>query len=46
MQTNFHDIKFVNLIYIYILCNRSISDIEHSPNYIAFGSAQTQKVNK
>ena len=34
-------------IYIYLLLfhNSSISDIEHSPNYIAIGSPQTHKLN-
>ena len=33
-------------IYIYLLSlyNSSITDIEHSPNYIAFGLPQTHKV--
>ena len=43
LQTNFHGIKYINLIYIYLslLHNSSISDIEHSSNYIALGSPQT-----
>ena len=31
-------------IYLSLLYNSSITDIEHSPNYIAFGSPQTHKV--
>ena len=41
---NFQGIKYINLKYTYLLlllCNSSISDIEHSPNYIALGSPQT-----
>ena len=47
-QTNFHGIKYINLIYIYLLLlyNSSITDIEHSANYIALGSLQTHKVNQ
>ena len=45
-------IKYIlNIIYIYLLLllllllyNSSITDIEHSPNHIAFGSPQTHKV--
>ena len=35
-QTNFHSIKYINLIYIQLLLryNSSISDNEHSPNYV------------
>ena len=45
LQTNFHGIKYINLIFIYLLLsyNNSISDIEHTPNYIALGSPQTTK---
>ena len=41
------DIEYIKLIYIYLLLlhNSSISDIEHSPNYIALGLPQTYKVN-
>ena len=44
---DFHGIKYINLIYIYLLLlqNSYILDIEHSPNYIALGSSQTHKVN-
>ena len=40
-------IKYMNLIYIYLLLlyNSSILDIEHSPNYIALGLPQTHKMN-
>ena len=31
-------------IYLLLLYNSSILDIEHSPYYIAFGSTRTQKV--
>ena len=31
--------------YFLLLYNSSISDIEHSPNYIALSSPQTHKVN-
>ena len=46
-QINFHGIEYINLIFIYLssLYNSSISDIEHSPNYIALGLPQTHKVN-
>ena len=45
LQTKFHDIKYINLIYIYLLSlyNSSILDIEHSPYHIALGSPQTHK---
>ena len=46
-QCKFHDIKYIYLIYIYLLLllyNRSILDIEHSPYYIALGPPQTHKV--
>ena len=48
MQPNFHGIKYINLIYIYLLSlyYTSASDIDHSPNYIALGSSQTHKVNQ
>ena len=38
-QTKFHGIRHINLIYIYLLLlyNSSILDIEHSPYYIALG---------
>ena len=49
LQTNFHGTKYINLIYIYLLLlllyNSSISDIEHSENYIILGLPQTHKVN-
>ena len=41
------DIKYINLIYIYLLLllyNRPILDMEHTPYYIALGSPQTHKV--
>ena len=40
LQTNFHGIKYINLMYIYLsfLYISSITDIEHSPNYIALDS--------
>ena len=36
----FHGIKYIDVIYIYLLSlyNSSILDIEHSPYYIALGS--------
>ena len=39
-------IKYIYLIYIYLLLlyNSSILDIEHSPYYIALGSTHTYKV--
>ena len=42
----FHGIKYINLLYIYLLLlyNGSILDIEHSPYYIALGSPQTHKM--
>ena len=46
-QSKFHSIKYINLIFIYLLLllyNRSILDIEHSPYYIALGSTQTHIV--
>ena len=44
-KTKFHEIKYINLIYIYILLyDSSILDIEHSPYYIALDSTQTHKV--
>ena len=38
--------KYIYLIYIYLLLlyNSSILDIEHSPYYVALGSTQTHKV--
>ena len=44
--SKFHGIKYIYLIYIYLSLsyNSSISDSEHSPNYIALGSLQTHKV--
>ena len=38
--TKFHGIKYINLIYIYLLLlyDSSILDIKHSPNYITLGS--------
>ena len=46
LQTNFHGIRYINLIYIYLLLlyNSSILDIEHSPYHIALGSTVTHKV--
>ena len=43
---SFYGIKYINLIYIYLLLlyNSSILDIEHSPYHIALGSIQTQKL--
>ena len=41
LQTNFHDIKYINLIYIYslsLLYNSSNLDTVHTLNYIALGS--------
>ena len=38
----FHQLYIYIYIYIY---NSTISDIEHSPNYIALGSPQTHKVD-
>ena len=40
------DIYIYELIYIYLLLlyNNFITDIEHSPNYIAFGLPQTHEV--
>ena len=45
-QTKFHDIKYINLIYRYLLLfyNSSIVDFDHSPYYIALGSTQTPEV--
>ena len=47
-QTSFHAIIYIyiyKIIYIYLLLyNSSITDIELSPNYIAFGLPQTHKV--
>ena len=41
----FHRIKYINLMNIYLLLyNSSTLDIEHSPYYIALGSTQTHKV--
>ena len=39
-------IKYISLIYIYLLLlyNSSILDIEHSPYYIALGLPQIHKV--
>ena len=47
-QTNFHSIKYINLIYMYLLLlyNSSISDIEGYPSYIALGLPQTPQVNE
>ena len=41
-----HGIKYINLLYIYLLLlyNSSILDIEHSPYYIALSLPQTHKV--
>ena len=46
MEFKFHGIRFINQLYIYLLLlyNSSILDIEHSPYYIALGSPQTHKV--
>ena len=43
---NAMECKYINLICIYLLLlyNSSILDIEHSPYYIALGSPQTHKV--
>ena len=45
-QNKFHDIKYINLLYIYLLLlyNSSVQDIEHSPYYIILGSLQTHKM--
>ena len=44
-RTSFHAIEYIyKLIYIYLLYNTIITDIEHSPNYIEFGLPQTHKV--
>ena len=44
-QANFHGIRYINLMYIYLLLyNSSILDIEHFPYYIALGLPQTHKV--
>ena len=42
LQNNNHHV--VNKIYLLLLYNSSILDIEHSPYYIALGSPQTYKV--
>ena len=36
--------EYINLIYIHLLYNSSILDIEQSPYYIAIGSPETNKV--
>ena len=44
---NFHAFKYVDkLIYIYLLLlyDSSITDIHHSPNYMAFSLPQTHEV--
>ena len=45
-QSLFYGIKYIYLIYIYLLlwCSSSILDSERSPDYIALGSPQTHKV--
>ena len=46
-QTSFHAIKYIQkLVYIYLLSFyiSSLTDIEHSPDYIAFGLPQTHEV--
>ena len=35
---------FIKLIYIYLSYNSAITDIEHSPNYTAFGLPQTHQL--
>ena len=47
-QSKFHELKIYMLkniyIYLFLLYNRSILDIEHSSYYIALGSTQTHEV--
>ena len=46
INNKFQWIEYIYLIYIYLLLlyNSSILDIEHYPYYIALGSTQTHKV--
>ena len=44
-QKPFHGIKYIILIYIYLLLyDSSTLDIDHSPYYIPLGSTQTHEV--
>ena len=47
LQANFHGINYINLIYIYLLLlyNSSILEIEHSSYYITLGLPQTKWIS-